>query len=188
MFIHVRPLLVVTTVALAALAGPTPSAAAAQSRQCIAQPQPDGQAPAMDCFATFAQAIAAATTGRVQLPPNAAPSLLPAADVDAAGNVDDSPSTTVIIGIDFTGTSYSGSSLTWYQSAGCGSYQASSMPAGWNDVIESVANYSGCGTTLYQNINFGGSTFSVGIDGSAPTLGSFNDEASSQKWCAAASC
>ena len=188
MFIHIRRSLVVTAVALAALAGTTPSAAAAQSRQCIAQPQPDGQAPTMDCFATFAQAIAAATGGRIQLPSGAAPSLLPAADVAAAGDVDDSPLATVIIGIDFTGTSFGGSSLTWYQSAGCGSYQASSMPTGWNDVIESVANYSGCGTTLYENINFGGTTFSVGVNGSASTLGSFNNEASSQKWCAAASC
>jgi hypothetical protein len=62
------------------------------------------------------------------------------------------------------------------------------MPAGWNDVISSVSNFSGCGSTLYQNVSFGGSTVSVNVNGSASTLGSFNRQASSQKWCTSNHC
>jgi hypothetical protein len=166
-----------------------PSLASAASiapatRQCIAEPVGSGAAPAMTCFTTFAAAIAAATGGRVRLGTDAAPGSVTPDLLNAGAG----PLTSVIIGIDYTGTSYTGSSLTWFQSAGCGSYTASSMPTGWNDVVSSVATYSGCGSTLYQNINFGGTTSSVGVNSSKSTLGSFNDEASSQKWCAAASC
>ncbi|HEY0870571.1 MAG TPA: peptidase inhibitor family I36 protein [Acidothermaceae bacterium] len=117
----------------------------------------------MQCFSTFAAAISAAT--------------------DAVG-----PLTSVILSIDYTGTNESGSSLTWRQASGCGSYSASSMPTGWNDAISSVSNFNGCGTTLYQNTSFSGSAVSVAVDATATTLGGFNREASSQKWCAANSC
>jgi hypothetical protein len=153
---------VITTspnIALAAGATASPSA----ERHCIAQPSPSGD-PAMQCFTTFAAANDAVSAEGV------------------------GPDTTVIIGIDYTGTSFTGSSLTWYQSAGCGTYSASSMPTGWNDVVSSVANYNGCGSTLYQNTNFGGSTYSVGVNATKSTLGTFNDTASSQKWCTLSNC
>jgi hypothetical protein len=117
----------------------------------------------MQCFSTFAAAISAAT--------------------DGVG-----PLTSVILSIDYTGTNESGSSLTWRQSSGCGSYSASSMPTGWNDAISSVSNFNGCGTTLYQNTSFSGSAVSIAVDATATTLGSFNRQASSQKWCTANSC
>jgi len=163
-----------------------PSARAATQRHCIAPAL--GAAPSMRCFATFADAISAASGGRVVLDPAAPASLLPAAAQTTNRFGEANPRTTVIIGIDYTGTSFSGSSLTWYESAGCGSYLASSMPPGWNDVVRSVANYSNCGSTLYQNSNYGGSKSSVGVDDAASTLGSFNSETSSQKWCTTNSC
>jgi hypothetical protein len=171
---------------------PAVTASAASPRHCVAQAPTDGAAPTMRCYRTFAAAIAAASNGRIQLDPNTPAELLPPAAVAAnthAARADGvSPLTTVIIGIDYTSTGYSGSSFTWYQSANCGNYYTSSMPSGWNDVIESAANYSGCGTTLYHDINFGGSTTSIGVDGSASTLGSFNNQASSQRWCPSNSC
>jgi hypothetical protein len=146
----------------------------------------------MRCYGTFAAAIAAATNGRIQLDPATPAEMLPptavAANTQLTAAAASSPLTTVIIGIDYTGTGFGGSSFTWYQSASCGNYYVSSMPSGWNDVIESVANYSGCGTTLYHDINFGGTSTSVGVDGAASTLGSFNNQASSQRWCASSVC
>jgi hypothetical protein len=175
------------TVGMGAGLGSPTAASAISQRHCITKPSAS-RAPSMVCFTTFAQAIFAASDGRVVLDPGAPVGLLPAAAqiTNALGSL--SPLATVIIGVDYTGTSYSGSSLTWYESAGCGSYLTSSMPTGWNDVISSVANYSGCGTSLYQNINYGGSKSSVGVDDAASTLGSFNGQASSQKWCTSSSC
>jgi hypothetical protein len=101
---------------------------------------------------------------------------------------DGGPLTSVVIGIDYSSTGFAGSTLTWTESAGCGSYAASSMPTGWNDVVESVQNFHGCGTTLYQNTSFGGSTSSVAVNGSKSSLGTFNQQASSQRWCTSSSC
>jgi hypothetical protein len=109
----------------------------------------------------------------------------------AAGSVTPTgagPLTSVIIGIDYSSTGFGGSTLTWTEAAGCGSYAASSMPTGWNDVVQSVQNFNGCGTTLYQNTGFGGTTSSVAVNGSASSLGSFNRMASSQRWCTSSAC
>jgi hypothetical protein len=93
-----------------------------------------------------------------------------------------------VLSIDWTNVNFTGDSLTWEQSSKCGSFQASSMPSGWNDVVSSVETFNGCANTLYQNTNFGGNTLSIGRNTSAATLGSFNDETSSQKWCTSKPC
>jgi hypothetical protein len=163
---HARAAVVLLTCTLGCSFAILPSSAFAEpsARHCVAQPSgTPGQPPAMQCFSTFAAAISAAT--------------------NPAG-----PLTSVILSIDYTGTNESGSSLTWTKPAGCGSYTASSMPTGWNDVVSSVSNFNGCGTTLYQNTSFSGSTFSIAVDGTANTLGSFNRQASSQKWCTSNGC
>jgi hypothetical protein len=181
---------VLAAAAVLAMISASPSFASAAStattvRHCIAEPAAAGEtAPAMQCFSTFAAAISAATNGRVQLSQATAAGAVTPDELNAGA----SPLTSVVIGIDYTGTSFTGSSLTWFQSAACGSYTASSMPTGWNDVISSAATYSGCGSTLYQNINFGGTTSSVGVNASKSTLGTFNGQASSQKWCTSSSC
>jgi hypothetical protein len=126
--------------------------------------------PVASCYSTFAQAM------------RAAGSLAP------TGGHLLHPRTSVVIGIDYSSTGFTGSTLTWTESAGCGSYAASSMPTGWNDVVESVQNFNGCGTTLYQNTAFGGLSTSVGVNGSTSSLGSFNRMASSQRWCTASAC
>jgi Peptidase inhibitor family I36 len=151
------------------------------SRHCVAEAVPAGSSarPAVACYATFAQSIRAATSGRVSLPATvAAGSVRP--DQLNAGPA--APDTTYVLSIDWTGTGYSGSSLTWYQSSRCGSFQAASMPSGWNDVVQSVAAYSNCANTLYQNNNYGGKTYHIGENGSASSLGSMNKQTSSQKW------
>jgi len=62
------------------------------------------------------------------------------------------------------------------------------MPGGWNDVVQSVAAYSGCANTLYQNNNFGGRTYNIGRNGSSGNLGSMDKQTSSEKWCTSSPC
>lgn len=155
------------------LAGPAsaasgPLAPSQAEKHCVVALGPASTGvPVAVCYPTFAQAMHAA--GSVTR--------------TAAG-----PLTSVVIGIDYSSTGFAGSTLTWTEAAGCGSYAASSMPAGWNDVVESVQNFNRCGTTLYQNTSFGGLTSSVPVNGSKSSLGSFNQTASSQRWCTSSSC
>jgi hypothetical protein len=56
--------------------------------------------------------------------------------------------------------------------------QASSMPAGFNDVVSSVRSYFGCQTRLYQNASYGGSSATFY---SPTSLGGMNNIASSYR-------
>jgi hypothetical protein len=177
------PALLLFTAPAVALAA-TP---AASGQACLAQAQPPGStaAPAVTCYPTFAQSISAATGGRVSLPPGTAAGSVTPDQINAGAAV---PNTSFVLSIDFVNSNFGGPSLTWFQSSKCGSFQIASMPSGWNDVISSVQAYNGCANTLYQNNNFGGTTFNIGRNGSAAGLGSFNDKTSSQRWCTASPC
>lgn len=173
--------------AAASAATTSPATASHTKKFCVARAQlaESKPAPTMTCYSTFAASIRAATSGRINLPASAKPGSLTPHQLNAGLP---GPNTTYVLSIDWTDTGFTGSSLTWEQTSKCGSFQASSMPSGWNDVVESVETFSGCANTLYADVNFGGSTFSIGRDSSASTLGSFNDKTSSEKWCTAKPC
>jgi hypothetical protein len=168
---YLSVVVLLAALSLVGVAGPASAASApnpAPETHCVVALGPESTGvPVAVCFPTFAQAMHAAGSGT---------------------RIDGRPLTSVIIGIDYSSTGFAGSTLTWTEPAGCGSYAASSMPAGWDNVVESVQNFHGCGTTLYQNTGFGGSTSSVGVNGSASSLGAFNRMASSQRWCRSSSC
>ena len=182
-----RLLLVLPILGLVIYGGTAASASVAPTRlptghNCVARAVPlsSSQAPKFTCYATFAQAVNAATRGRVRLPASATPQSVTPDEINAGI---DAPNTTYVLSIDWANTNYGGPSLTWTQTSQCGSFQASSMPSGWNDAVKSVAAYSGCANTLFQNNNFGGSTYKIKKNGSSSNLGSFNDQASSETWC-----
>jgi peptidase inhibitor family I36 len=172
----------------AASAAPSyPDKATGTLKYCVARAEPTGSTvtPAATCYSSFAASVFAATSGRVRLPASEKPGSVTPGQLNAGG---DDPATTYVLSIDWMNVNFTGSSLTWEQTSKCGSFQVSSMPSGWNDVVSSVETFSGCANTLYQNINFGGNTFSIGRNSSAATLGSLNDETSSQKWCTSKPC
>lgn len=165
----------------------TPAAAEATStsakqQHCVAQAQPVGAGTQAktQCFATFAAAIKAATGGKVNLGNATTSRRVSSTELSAS---QDSLTSTYVLSVDYHDANFSGSTFTWVAAAPCGYYLTGSMPSGWNDVVSSVADYSGCATTLYHDANFGGSTYRIGVNGSAASLGSFNDQTSSQKWC-----
>jgi hypothetical protein len=162
------------TMSVVGVAGPASAAErpaaerpAAEQHCVVTLGPPSAGVPAATCYSTLAQAMHAA---------------------GSATRTGEGSLTSVVIGTDYSSTGFAGSSLTWIEPAGCGTYSASSMPTGWNDVIESVRNMNGCGTTLYQNTSFGGLTSSVPVNGSSSSLGSFNRQASSQRWCTSGTC
>ena len=177
------------TAAAMTRAGQVPLGAPAGLPYCVAQAMPAGSQaqapPTATCYASFAASIRAATLGRVRLPASARPGTVTLAGINAAPAA---AATTYVLAIDFQNSNYGGVSLAWYQSAKCGSFYAASMPSGWNDVVSSVIAYNGCATTLFKNASFGAGTFAITRNGSASTLGTFNDQASSQTWCPAYPC
>jgi hypothetical protein len=86
--------------------------------------------------------------------------------------------------IDYTQPDFNGQSLVWTTSyQDCSSLIGASLPPQWSDRVESVVALDNCATTLYRNANYTGSDVPIGVNGSAATLGSLNDAASSQIFC-----
>jgi hypothetical protein len=149
----------------------------------------DSSASAGTCYLTFAEAIAVATDGRVHLANASRSRAVSAAELaPGVGGGAVVPNTTVVIGIDYMDPNFQGSTFTWTAPAACGNYQTSSEPTGWDNKISSVAAFSNCATTLHDGAEFGNPAFLVTVNGSAGSLGTFNDKTSSEKWCAAYPC
>ena len=149
-------------------------------RHCVAQLG----ASTMRCFAALNTAVAAATDGRVQLLASTTGAALQAIPLNQGAGASDY----LVVSIEWTRSNYSGASLTWQAPSSCGNYASSMMPRGWNDAIRSVAEYSGCATTLYWDVNFGGASDAIDVNASVPDLGSFDGNVSSQKWCPESPC
>jgi len=152
----------------------------AGGRHCVAK----FGALTMRCFGALNAAVAAATDGRIQLPAGTTGAALQAIPLNQGAGDSDYH----VVSIEWTRPNYSGASLTWQAPSPCGDYASSSMPRGWNDAIRSVAQYSGCATTLYWDVNFGGADDVIGVNASVPELASFDGNVSSQKWCPVSPC
>jgi hypothetical protein len=180
--------LVLASGAATASATPVHAKRAASGQQyCVAEAEPAGSTvtPTVTCYSSFAASIAAATGGLVRLPAYAKPSSITPAEI-RGWSAD--PATTFVLSIDWKDANFGGGSLTWTQSTDCGSFQAASMPSGWNDVVSSVVTSADCANSLFQNVSFGGSRLDISRSTSRGTLGSFNDLTSSEKWCTSKPC
>ena len=137
-----------------------------------------------ECFANFADSIRAATNGRVQLNSSTQPETVTDEILNfSSGEV--SPSSQVVIGIDWDNTNFGGSSYTWVVSgSGCSSstqYSVSSMPSGWDNRVSSARGYSNCNYFYhYQNTSYGGTSVVCNTDCSS--MGSLDNATSSEKW------
>jgi len=162
----------------------TPLRAGAPAGHCIVHIDPvlPGHAASKvgtpKCFATFAQAIAAATSGTVRLGSSVSPRSLSARMLRPQRIA-----ATTVISVDYHDSGFSGISLTWYVSgtAGCAanSYSASSMPSGWNDEVSSSQRYDSCThNPHYENNGFGGAIYPC----TCSSMGVMNDKTSSEKW------
>ena len=145
---------------------------------------------ALECFSTFGASVSFATGGQVQLSnaTNAryvSPSELQTdqGGTSATASPDSPPPPSVVLAIDYSGTGYTGSTLVWTGSGCSSTVGGANIPGYFNDLTESVAAYSGCATTLFWNTNYGPPDYPIGVNGAVSSLGSFNNEASSQLFC-----
>jgi hypothetical protein len=107
-----------------------------------------------DCFNTFADAIAHASKGAVQLPANATPENLKPEDearMAAAAN---------IIAIEYDLGSFTGPTWTISSDVTCSMgyiLGAAATPPGWDNVVSSARSYGGCNNAYhYESANYSG--------------------------------
>lgn len=167
--------------AAAGTMGTTGTTAGVSHRFCFAQAEPVGSTnrPVATCYSSFSRMIFAATNGRVSLPASTRPGSVTPDEINALAT----PASSFVLSFDFDGTFYTGAVLTWVASAKCGTFFASSMPSGWNDVISSVAPENGCASRVFVDVNFEGNSFSIPKSGSTTLGNGLNNAVSSQIWC-----
>ncbi len=163
------------------------------SRQphCIATTvaTPRGQAvptdvapPAVQCFATFADAMSAATQGRVRLPASATPATVDDRTLNGGAQASSSD---FVIGIEYVDINDGGASIIFHSDTTCDGFNHGVPDLrffGWNDQISSALAFSDCNNSFhYENINFGGAMVNCGSG--CTSLGPvMNDQTSSILW------
>ena len=170
---------------------PAQAAPAATGRHCVVDVQASA---AMACFGTLSAALSRATGGQVAASQALGRS---PADVDATVNaanarnagaqgVNRAAAASIVIGIEYTGNNFSGSSLIYNASHTCDGpvfpreFFVNTLPSGWNDDIESFRAYANCAAMHYLDIFQGGPR--EGWYTSWGGLGVVEDEVSSIEW------
>jgi hypothetical protein len=176
-------------------AAPSSAVANEAPRHCVSGPSDEVQ-----CFATFTEAIALATGGRITDAPADARAALD--DPAFADRINEPllggihPDTTYVIGIDYIDANYGGNTWVWYRTTPCDGnlgtidYSIPNLNAepyseyGFNDSISSFHSYANCQTVLYADWYYEGAA----TNGGAPIVdmsyvgNAMNDQASSIRW------
>jgi hypothetical protein len=142
---------------------------------------PAGSVAPARCFATFQEAIFAATNGRVQLPSSVSREAMDDRMLNGNALIQNA---SFVIGIEFVDSNFQGATLTITNSVTCigFTHTIASMPAGWNDVVSSAKAFSNCNHSVhFENSNFGGASIDCGA-GCGFIGGALNDRTSSIRW------
>lgn len=136
------------------------------------------------CYNSLDQAMSAVTGNSVKLT-----ATTPAGKASELSRLLGSvhPNVNVVQAILWTGTGYTGSSLTMYATFLCGTTGSATwtyFQPPWNNNFESGETFAGCRMRLYDgNLATGSPSFLIGADSSASTFASFNNQASSARSC-----
>jgi hypothetical protein len=196
------PLLLPVTPALAAPIGPAAAPVAtsgdtSESATAAARPPATsgshctlaaGAGRTPHCFATFREAMAYGTGGRITDAPASAATAARdpefAAEVTAAGAAPLVGTGSVLLGIEYADANMRGASVSFFATGGCDNssdadWRFASMPAGWNDRITSFRSFSNCAQQLFRSTNFTGGALTLIISSLANVGAAANDQASS---------
>lgn len=148
------------------------AAPAVAEQHCVDRPKQP-----LECFNTEAEALYAASDGRIQLPEGgSARSLSDEELFGTAGSEGAEGTTSTIQAILYKDADYGSASLSIVSDACTG---WNNLSVTWNDVVSSARVTSGCGLTLYQNTNLGGASLSISPPGTTYVGNTMNDTASS---------
>jgi hypothetical protein len=113
----------------------------------------------LGCYPTYAEALSVGSSGAIDVPALTTPASLTdavlAADTIATATAD------VLIGTEFTGVSYGGTSKSYFASATCSTgvvWGVADVGASWDNEFSSGKGFGECDTNKkFENTNFGGS-------------------------------
>jgi hypothetical protein len=135
----------------------------------------------LGCYPTFAEAVAAGSGGAIDLPPDAEPATLTESALEAATA---DITTNVMIGTEYTSTSYLGSSNSYFASETCSAtltWEVAYVGDAWNDDFESGKGFGSCDhNKKFTASNFGGSVLTCTPN--CADYGSFRNLISSLRW------
>jgi hypothetical protein len=136
----------------------------------------------LGCYPTYAEALAAGSSGAIDVPALTTPASLTdavlAADTIATAAAD------VLIGTEFTGIGYGGSSKSYFASATCSTgvvWGVADVGASWDNQFSSGKGFGGCDTNKkFENTNFGGSVLTCTPN--CTNYGTLSNQVSSLRW------
>jgi hypothetical protein len=141
----------------------------------------------LTCFATFTEAIAKASGGRITDAPT--DPAMASADLDNQINAlaeDPGPQSHIVLSISYAGTRHTGSSFTAHGhypcSSGRGYVYKNLHDFGWGNRIRSFKSYANCRITLYEYQNCRGASKTWLRNEQPVALGAMDQRASSMRF------
>jgi hypothetical protein len=136
----------------------------------------------LGCYPTYAEALSVGSSGAIDVPALTTPASLTdavlAADTIATATAD------VLIGTEFTGVSYGGTSKSYFASATCSTgvvWGVADVGASWDNEFSSGKGFGGCDTNKkFENTNFGGSVLTCTPN--CTNYGALSNQVSSLRW------
>lgn len=150
-------------------------------------PPAKSSVPPVRCFATFSEAIFAATSGRVQLAQSATPETVDEQTLNGDKTTNAtfaiSPNATFVIGLENEHINFQGATFTVSSGVTCVGFTHTfsfANVAGWNDVISSARAFSNCNHSIHFDNIFSGSQIDCGT--SCSSMGAMNDHTTTVRW------
>jgi len=185
-----RAVLLITLLAAAApFVTAVPASAASSNCTVLLVPssiEPSGAILATEidlgCYPTYAEAMAAGSSGAIDVPEGTTPASL----TDAVLSADTVVTATadVLIGTEFTGLGYGGTSKSYFAPATCSTgvvWDVADVGAAWDNVFSSGKGFGGCDTNKkFENTNFGGSVLTCTPN--CTNYGTLSNRVSSLRW------
>ncbi len=183
--------LVFVTLFAAAMPFVTAVAASAASSNCAVLLVPSSIEPSgailateidLGCYPTYAEALAAGSSGAIDVPEGTTPASL--TDAVLAADTVVIAAADALIGTEFSALNYGGSSKSYFAPQTCSTgvvWDVADVGASWDNVFSSGKGFGGCDTNKkFENTNFGGSVLTCTPN--CANYGTLSNRVSSLRW------
>ena len=136
----------------------------------------------LGCYPTYAEALWVGSSGAIDVPDGTTGASL--TDAVLAADTTVSAAADVLIGTEFVGTNYSGTSKSYFAPATCSIgvvWDVGDVGASWDDRFSSGKGFGGCDTNKkFEDTNFGGSVLTCTPN--CANYGALSNQVSSLRW------
>ena len=136
----------------------------------------------LGCYPTYAEALAAGSSGAIDVPEGTTPASL--TDAVLAADTVVIAAADALIGTEFSALNYGGSSKSYFAPQTCSTgvvWDVADVGASWDNVFSSGKGFGGCDTNKkFENTNFGGSVLTCTPN--CANYGTLSNRVSSLRW------